>query len=102
MKIIHQNGYTVDELALYRMTVYKNLLDCAKAVIEAMQMFGIQPKNPVNLKYCSYLLEYQIDPDPHTPLSTNVGDAVTSLWADPCIELLMERQCEFYLMDSAP
>ncbi|KAI6244786.1 Guanine nucleotide-binding protein alpha-3 subunit [Erysiphe necator] len=102
MKIIHQNGYTVDELALYRMTVYKNLLDCAKAVIEAMQMFGIQPKNPANLKYCSYLLEYQIDPDPHTPLSTNVGDAVTSLWADPCIELLMERQCEFYLMDSAP
>lgn len=102
MKIIHQNGYTVDELALYRMTVYKNLLDCAKAVIEAMQNFGIQPKNPANAKFCSYLMEYQIDPDPHTPLSTKVGIAVTSLWADPCIELLMERQCEFYLMDSAP
>ena len=102
MKIIHQNGYTVDELALYRMTVYKNLIDCAKSLIGAMRQFGIEPKNPVNLEYSEYLMEYQVDPDPHTSLSTKVGTAIASLWQDPSIEALLERQSEFYLMDSAP
>jgi guanine nucleotide-binding protein G(i) subunit alpha len=102
MKIIHQNGYTVDELALYRLTIYKNLIDCAKALIGAMRQFGIEPTNPANVEFMDYLLEYQVDPDPHTPLNAKVGVAVASLWKDGSIETLMERQSEFYLMDSAP
>jgi len=102
MKIIHQNGYTVDELALYRLTIYKNLIDCAKALIAAMRQFNIEPTDPVNVEYSDYLFDYQVDPDPHTPLSTKVGVAVQSLWKDGSIEALMERQSEFYLMDSAP
>lgn len=102
MKIIHQNGYTVDELALYRLTIYKNLVDCAKALIAAMRQFGIEPTNSSNIEYSNYLADYTVDPDPHTPLSTKVGVAVTSLWQDGSIDILMERQSEFYLMDSAP
>jgi guanine nucleotide-binding protein G(i) subunit alpha len=102
MKIIHQNGYTVDELALYRLTIYKNLTDCAKALVGAMQNFGIRPQNPENIDYGNYLLNYQIDPSPHTPLDRKVGVAVTSFWKDGSIDLLLERQNEFYLMDSAP
>jgi guanine nucleotide-binding protein subunit alpha len=102
MKIIHQNGYTVDELALYRLTIYKNLIDCAKALIGAMRQFGIEPTSPLNFEYSDYLLDYHVDPDPHTPLNANVGIAVASLWKDASIETLLERQSEFYLMDSAP
>lgn len=102
MKIIHQNGYTVDELALYRLTIYKNLIDCSKALIGAMRQFGIEPQNQANFEYCDYLLEYQVDPDPHTPLDQKVSSAVDSLWNDGSIDALMQRQSEFYLMDSAP
>jgi guanine nucleotide-binding protein G(i) subunit alpha len=102
MKIIHQNGYTVDELALYRLTIYKNLIDCAKAMIGAMRQFEIEPTNDANKEYSDYLMEYQVDPDPHTPLDPKVGNAVDSLWKDASIDALMERQSEFYLMDSAP
>lgn len=102
MKIIHQNGYTVDELAMYRMTIYKNLVDCAKALIGAMRQFGIEPTNHANVEFSDYLLDYVVDPDPHTPLNIKVGTAVQSLWKDASIETLMERQSEFYLMDSAP
>jgi guanine nucleotide-binding protein G(i) subunit alpha len=102
MKIIHQNGYTKDELALYRLTIYKNLIDCAKALIGAMRQFGIEPTDPANVEFSDYLIEYQVDPDPHTSLSPKVGAAVTSLWKDGSIEALMKRQSEFYLMDSAP
>ena len=51
MKIIHQNGYTIDELAMYRLTIYKNLVDCAKALVMALQKFDIEPVAPMN-KVC--------------------------------------------------
>ncbi len=102
MKIIHQNGYTKDELALYRLTIYKNVLDCAKALIAAMRQFEIQPVNPQNYDNSDYLMAYQVDPDPHTPLDPRVGTSVISIWKDPSIADIMEHQSEFYLMDSAP
>lgn len=102
MKIIHQNGYTVDELALYRLTIYKNLIDCAKAMVGAMRQFEMELQNPENEEYAKYIMEYTVDPDPHTPLSAKVGTAVASLWKDDCVEELLRKQSEFYLMDSAP
>ena len=102
MKIIHQNGYTPEELGLYRLTIYKNLIDCAKALIGAMEQFEIQPVNAENRENVAFLMNYQVDPDPHTPLDSKVGDAVTALWRDPAIKSVMEHQSEFYLMDSAP
>ena len=102
MKIIHQKGYTKDELALYRLTVYKNIIDCAKALIGAMQQFDIEPGDPQNQAYCGYLIDYQVSSDPHTPLDPQVGEAIVSVWKDPSIALVMEHQSEFYLMDSAP
>lgn len=102
MKIIHQNGYSKEELALYRLTIYKNVLDCAKALIGAMGQFDIDFVDPNNNDNAEYLLEYQVDPDPHTPLEVRVGEAVVSIWKDPGIADVMEHQSEFYLMDSAP
>ncbi|KAI9846460.1 MAG: Guanine nucleotide-binding protein alpha-2 subunit [Thelocarpon superellum] len=102
MKIIHQNGYTLDELALYRLTIYKNLVDCAKALIGAMRHFEIEPDNPANKGYCDFISRYSVDPDPHTPLDPRIGDMIISVWSDPCMGLVLERQSEFYLMDSAP
>lgn len=102
MKIIHQNGYTMDELALYRLTIYKNLIDCAKALVGAMRQMEIEPTNPANKEYGSFLLDYIVDPDPHTPLNPKVGMAVASLWKDGSMGPLLARQSEFYLMDSAP
>lgn len=102
MKIIHQGGYGTDELRMYRLTIYKNLIDCAKALIAAMRQFDVQPELHQNVENCDFLLDYTIDPDPNAPLDPAVSDAVRSLWKDPCIPSVMEHQHEFYLMDSAP
>jgi hypothetical protein len=48
MKIIHQNGYSMDELAMYRLTIYKNLVDCAKALVQALRQFNIEPEGAIN------------------------------------------------------
>lgn len=102
MKIIHQNGYTVEELALYRLTVYKNLLDCAKALIGAYHYLQLEPSSQKVQDYITFLEEYNVDPDPNTPLDSKIGDAITYLWNDPCTSTVLEHQNEFYLMDSAP
>lgn len=102
MKIIHQNGYTKDELALYRLTIYKNLVDCTKALISAMRQFDMESNNPRTRSLCDYILNYEVDPDPHTPLDSKVGDSVTIIWKDASIATVLEHQSEFYMMDSAP
>lgn len=102
MKIIHQNGFSLDELRLYRSTVYKNLLECAKNIIAAMRRFGIQPSSPRVREYVSFLASYSLDPDPTVPLNSRVGTAITFLWQDPCIARVLENQNQFYLMDAAP
>ncbi|CRG89690.1 Guanine nucleotide-binding protein alpha-3 subunit [Talaromyces islandicus] len=102
MKIIHQNGYSTEELALYRLTVYKNLLDCAKALIQAYNHFDVEPTSQRVRDFLTYIMDYNIDPDPNIPLDPKVGEAVTFIWNDPCTASVLEHQSEFYLMDSAP
>jgi guanine nucleotide-binding protein subunit alpha len=101
MKIIHLKGYSQEELASYRPTVYKNLLECAKALCSAMREFEIEPVLDENKGYCDFLLDYSLDANPQARIDPRVGAAVQSIWEDPAKERLMERQTEFYLMDSA-
>ena len=102
MKIIHQNGYTNDELALYRHTIFKNVVDCAKALIGAMRQFDIEVEDPANQQHCDFLMEHTVDPDPNSNLDPRAGEAVASLCKDPCVPKVMNHQNEFYMMDSAP
>ena len=43
MKIIHQNGYTPEELAKFKHAIYSNLVDSAKDVIKAMSKIDLNP-----------------------------------------------------------
>ena len=101
MKIIHLKGYSDEELFNYRLTVFKNLLECAKAVVTAMKNFEIEPTNPENKSYSDFLISYRIESHPQATIDPKVGVAIKSVWSDLSIETLMERQTEFYLMDSA-
>lgn len=101
MKIIHLKGYSDDELYNYRPTVFKNLIECAKAVISAMRQFDIEPQLEGNKELCDYLLDYMVESGPQAEIDPKVGQAVQSIWNDPAREQLMDRQTEFYLMDSA-
>lgn len=101
MKIIHLKGYSHDELYNYRPTVFKNLVECAKAVVNAMRQFDIEAEIEENREKCDFLLEYSPVWGANVSIDPKVGDAVQSIWNDPAREQLMERQTEFYLMDSA-
>jgi guanine nucleotide-binding protein G(i) subunit alpha len=49
MKIIHQNGYSEEELLAFRPLIWKNLLECAHAVIQGLEKFDLVPIQPHNV-----------------------------------------------------
>lgn len=101
MKIIHLKGYSEEELYNYRPTVFKNLVECAKAVITAMQQFNIELVQEDNRSFADFLIDYQAESGPQAHIDPQVGLAVQAIWSDPAKDQLMEHQTEFYLMDSA-
>ena len=44
IKVIHLNGYTHEELYMYRLTVIKNVIDSVHAMILALRKFGLDPQ----------------------------------------------------------
>jgi len=86
---------------LFRLTIYKNVLDSAQAVVLALRKFKMDPIEPVNRVYADRILDYRIDVDPTQALSTEIVRAIESLWHDPIIPSVLDRSSEFYLMDSA-
>jgi len=82
--------------------VCKNLVDCAKALVSAMQQFEITPDSPANNEHCTFIMEYTLDPDPNSQISPKVAEAVNGLWKDTAMTKVLDHSTEFYMMDSAP
>jgi len=121
MKIIHQNGYSRDELLAFRPLIWKNLLESARDVAQALARFNLEPINPSNKVRCfsnrlgSFILPIRIHKanlerimgyqlttnNPQLFFSPDIAQAVQEVWADEIIPALMDHSSRFYLMDSA-
>ncbi|GAA5832927.1 hypothetical protein JCM11251_000533 [Rhodosporidiobolus azoricus] len=125
MKIIHQNGYSRDEMMLFRLTIHKNILDSAQGLVLALRRFKMEPIEEVNQVFADKIMDHRLEADTystaspviqtqHSPgsgltsgggnnggLSPEIVRAIDSLWHDPIIPSVLDRQSEFYLMDSA-
>lgn len=106
MKIAHQDGFSTSELAKFRPTVYKNVLQSAQALISYMHKAGLECADAGNNIHCEDILEYKLDAAlgssqcPH--LSPGITNAIHQLWKDPMIVKIMgEHLDNFYLMDNA-
>ncbi|KAH9468651.1 hypothetical protein MJO29_005122 [Puccinia striiformis f. sp. tritici] len=102
MKIIHQNGYTREELLLFKLTIYKNVIDSAQAVVVAMRKLKLDPVEDINQSYSDKILDYRLDFNQFGGgLNPEIVRSIESLWHDPIIPAVLDRGSEFYLMDSA-
>ncbi|KAI9460345.1 G-protein alpha subunit [Russula earlei] len=102
MKIIHQNGYMRDELLAFRPLIWKNLLESARDVVQALAKFNLEPISPSNKANCERIMSYQLVTDnPQFFFSPDIAQAVQEVWADEIIPALMDHSSKFYLMDSA-
>jgi guanine nucleotide-binding protein subunit alpha len=98
MKIIHQNGYTKEELLNWRVTVYRNLVHSAQAIVNALNQFEYQLQSEKVEYEAQRIIEYRLEEN----IDSLFIDAVIAVWNDPIVtELLDNKSAEFYLMDSA-
>ncbi len=99
MRIIHQNGYSDEELALYRVIVHKNLLDSTVSIINAAALLGF---TVTEQEACDMVSRYTLQSeDPNSVMSPEIFDAIDKVWNMSIMPALMEKRPEFYLMDSA-
>ncbi|CAG7849274.1 Guanine nucleotide-binding protein subunit alpha [Serendipita indica DSM 11827] len=61
MKIIHQNGYTHNELLSFRPTIFRNLVDSAQDIVLAMRKLGVDPALPENRQNAEKIMDYRVD-----------------------------------------
>jgi guanine nucleotide-binding protein subunit alpha len=117
MKIIHQNGFTKDELMTFRPTIYRNTLDSAQAIILQMRNMNVECTTPANRvsslpdstlsaqpfrqASAERIIEYRVENTPGFVFSADIAQAIHDIWQDPIISSVMDRSSEFYLMDSA-
>ena len=48
MKIIHQDGFSLEERIAYRAAIYQNLLESAQSIVIAMYKLSIEPVDTQN------------------------------------------------------
>jgi guanine nucleotide-binding protein subunit alpha len=66
MKIINLNGFTQDELFTWRATVYRNVVESAQIIVQAISDLGLTYEKPeLNVKkhtifYLFYIYTYRI------------------------------------------
>ncbi|KAG2352973.1 hypothetical protein BDR07DRAFT_1311753 [Suillus spraguei] len=101
MKIIHQNGFTKNELITFRPTIYRNTLDSAQAIVLQMRNMNVECVMPANQTSAERIIEYRVESTPDFVFSTDIAQAIHGLWQDPIIPKVMDCLSQFYLMDSA-
>lgn len=102
MKIINLNGYTRDELFTWRPTIYRNVVECAQSLIQAMRQLGINYEKPGLQENVDKVLLYKVSGNPKSQLSPEIVSIVKLLWQDTLVKTCFEtKDNRFYIMDSA-
>ncbi|KAI7889932.1 small G-protein GPA3 [Mucor mucedo] len=102
MKIIHQNGYSPEELITWKFTIFKNILESIQSIISAVHKFDYQFETIKDQTLIDHLLAYHIT-DPSLPFDTDMALFIIQIWNDPIVLTLLDKHSNaFYFMDSAP
>lgn len=101
MKIIHQNGYSQEDLLMFRPIIYKNVVDCVRNLVRGYQALNLEPAEKKNK---NFLINYQSllsDLGFSGNLPPDFIHGVQELVKDPVTIECLNRNGEYYILDSA-
>lgn len=98
MKILHMNGFTPDEIIEGRTLVFKNTLDAAQALCQAMKDLLVTWEKPENEEIAARILQQ----DSSSDIDLKIAKDIATVWLDKGIRAVSKRDNEFHLLDSAP
>lgn len=101
MKIIHNDGFSFDELISFKPAVMDNLVSSMKYVLTGMGLLRINLENPKNRMHAQVILTCQTSFDHNKNMLPEVSRALKSLWHDKGVRTAVSRGYEYELNDSA-
>jgi guanine nucleotide-binding protein G(i) subunit alpha len=101
MKIIHMNGYSHAELMEYKLAVYKNILECSKNLLDAIEKFNIPYEDSACIEHAEFIKSKISGLNVENYLMSEISKKMQKIWSDGASRVVMQRTTEFYIMDSA-
>ncbi|KAI9491619.1 guanine nucleotide-binding protein subunit alpha [Zychaea mexicana] len=100
MKLIHDDGYSLDEREAFKEIIFSNTVQSMRVILEAMDDMGVSFSDGDNQHHAAIIMEMpaQIERDSLPP---EVTQAVRALWKDSNLQGVFERSREYQLNDSA-
>nr|XP_056717163.1 guanine nucleotide-binding protein G(t) subunit alpha-1 [Euleptes europaea] len=100
MKIIHQDGYSLEECLDFISIIYSNTLQSMLTIVRAMDTLHIQYGDPAR-KDDSHKLLHFADTYEEGTMPPEMSDIICRLWKDTGIQACFEKASEYQLNDSA-
>lgn len=100
MRIIHTSGFTREDRLSFSRVMYLNLLEAMQAMIEAMDLLGIEYGDVCLESEAKELLSL-VPAEGNRPLNSEILDLLQQLWRDDGIQECFSRAREFQLSDGA-
>ena len=102
MKIIHGDGYSIDELKSFISIIHGNLLTSMVAVIKAMDKLNIALHRSSN-KACAIAIVNFLGPlRQGMMVPSEIGEKMQMLWQDDGFQECLKHGIEYQLSESAP
>ncbi|KAF5364804.1 hypothetical protein D9758_009337 [Tetrapyrgos nigripes] len=99
MCIIRCGGIPEEERQVYCQVIYRNIVESAQAIVEAILNIGLLHPNQAAVDKISACVASE---DMPIMMSSELTDAIHQFWTDPMVERVIdEHGSEFYLMDNA-
>ncbi|GAB0194598.1 guanine nucleotide-binding protein G(t) subunit alpha-1 [Grus japonensis] len=100
MKIIHQDGYSLEECLAFIAIIYSNTLQSMLAIVRAMTTLNIQYGDSARQDDARKLLHLS-DTIEEGTMPKEMSDIIGRLWKDAGIQACFDRASEYQLNDSA-
>ena len=102
MKIIHGDGYSIDELKNFISIIHGNLLNSMVQVIKAMDKLNISLYSSSNNIHVAQIINYITLMEHGMMIPPEIGKKIRSLWRDGGFQECLKHAVEYQLSDSAP
>uniref|UniRef100_A0A452V9X7 G protein subunit alpha transducin 1 n=1 Tax=Ursus maritimus TaxID=29073 RepID=A0A452V9X7_URSMA len=100
LKIIHQDGYSLEECLEFIAIIYGNTLQSILAIVRAMTTLNIQYGDSARQDDARKLM-HMADTIEEGTMPKEMSDIIQRLWKDSGIQACFERASEYQLNDSA-
>ena len=104
MRIIHGQGYSLEDRLTFRPIVVQNILDSLQTILKAMDFLQVEPDETTKLllpKWEESLKKYSSsNSKSEVRMDQELVDLIKNMWNNPCFQTCCQLRNKFHLTDS--